>query len=400
MALQEALDLSLPELSALWAELDTFVYEDRIPSQYDRAFLDEALFPDTSDGTGLDLRNDIFALRPDRADLAVTTSTDAAVSPWLARSDGMSPARYTLQPDYAAYVQTATQLTADDLLMLVAEQLPKDAGTGHVALNLANLSWLYRAATHARALGVTPRDAQRLVPLTGVRPLSGATKATPAHTKQFSDLFASIDAGGHTVEQLAYLLLHEPTAAAMLQPTAAAAAAWLASAGPTMAGILTLDDERITTDVQASLARSLGASLGVDPEALTTLLFTSRPALGRELVANVIAAGNPDATGPSAPAREFADLFTQVHKFGLAWTGLALSRDFLPFVLDHGPALGWVDLAALPSPHRPAGTWSRGTGSRPPPTCSPPRSPSKHRCLRCSPTPRCRPPSRIRRPSS
>ena len=51
-ALRDTLRLSLPELSAWWADLDTYAFEDELPSQYEAVFLDAALFPDTHTGVG------------------------------------------------------------------------------------------------------------------------------------------------------------------------------------------------------------------------------------------------------------------------------------------------------------------------------------------------------------
>ena len=348
-ALRGTLRLSLPELSASWADLDTWAFEEELPSQYEGIYLNEALFPDTYTGTGPDLRNAVFALRGDRADLAITTSTDTSLSPWLAESDGVAVPTYTLQPDYAVYIQSATRLTADDLLLLVQEVLPKDPTTGHVALNLANGSLLYRMASLARALKVSVKDVLRLVAITGVAPLRTASETpSPIDTLRFHDRFADIDAGAHSVEELAYLLLHESTAVATLAPTTETIDAWLASMSPNFIGILAVHDERITDELKASLTQSLGSALGVDPAVIDALLFTHRAALGDEWLTHVIVAANVNASGLPTPRRDFATVFGQLHKFGLAWNGLALDLSFLPFVLDRGPGLGWTDIASLP----------------------------------------------------
>ena len=170
-ALRDALGVGVAELSTWWSDrLDTRSYEDDLPSQYEATFLDTSLFPDTHSGIGPDLRNDVFALTADRTDLAITTSSDAALSPWLAETAGAS--LFTLHADYAAYVQSATGLTVEDLQLLIqTELLPKDAGTGHVALNLSNVSMLYRAGSLARALDLTMIDLLRLLTITPVAPI-------------------------------------------------------------------------------------------------------------------------------------------------------------------------------------------------------------------------------------
>src|SRR5690606_27066600 len=78
------------------------------------------------------------------------------------------------------------------------------------------------------------------------------------------------------------------------------------------------------------------------------LLFIHRPTIGNDLLKHLIVAGNAGAPDLPAPQAEFNALFGQLHKFGLAWNGLALDQDFLEFVLDQGPDLGWFDIAAFP----------------------------------------------------
>ena len=353
-ALRYTFGLSLGKLGAWWADFDTYAYEEELPSQYEAIFLDAARFPDTHTGPGPDLRNQVFALRADRADLAITTATDAGLSRWLAESDGAAAPTYTLQPDYAAYLQSATQLTSDDLLLLARELLPKDAATGHVALNLAAVSLLYRVASLAQALKISVTDLLRLMAITGLSPLrTPSAVASPIESRRFHDRFREIDAGKHTIEELAYLLLCEPAAVATLAPTTADIDAWLISISPGFAGILAVDDERITEELKDSLTQSLGAALSIDAALLDAVLFTHRVGLGDELLAHVIVAANPDASGLPAPQRDFAAVFGQLHRFGLAWNGLALDQSFLPFVLDQGPGLGWADLTAFPTTPQP-----------------------------------------------
>jgi Salmonella virulence plasmid 28.1kDa A protein len=153
--LHDTLDLPVSELCSWWGILDTYAFEDELPSQYEAIFLNASLFPDTYADTGPDLRNRVFALTADRSDLAIVISTDATLSRWLAQSDGATPPSYNLQADYAAYVQSATRLTSTDLLLLVERVLPKDLTTGHVALNLANTSLLYRIGSLVRALNIS-----------------------------------------------------------------------------------------------------------------------------------------------------------------------------------------------------------------------------------------------------
>ncbi|GAA1980208.1 neuraminidase-like domain-containing protein [Microbacterium pumilum] len=363
-ALRDAVRLTLPELSAWWADLDTYRFEDDLPSQYEAVFLDDALFPAVHTGTGPDLRA-VFSLTPDRAELAITTTTDASLSPWLAESDGADLPAYTLQPDYAAFIQSATRLTAGDVLLLVREVLPKDGSSGHVALNLANVSLLYRMASLAQSLGVTANDVLQLVAITDVAPLRTALiSAGPIEALRFHDRFQEIEGGRLSVEELAYLLLHEPASVAALAPTTTDVDEWLASVTPGFVGILAVDDDRMTAELRASVTQSLGTALGVDPAVLDALLFEQRTALGDALLAHVLIAANVGEAGLPTPDRDFATVFGQLHEFALAWSGLALDPSFLPFVLTDGPALGWFDIADPPMTARTAADydgWSRLT---------------------------------------
>ena len=348
-SLRLALKLPLNELAAWWAKLDTHAFEDDLPSLYEAVFVNEALFPDIDTGAGPDLRNEVFALRADRADLAITTSTDAGLSKWLAQSDGADVPVYALQPDYAAYVQGAVRLTSDDLLLLVRDWLPKDGATGHVALNLANLSLLYRVASLARVLRLSVVDALRLFAIVGVVPLQSAVGAAgPAESRQFHDVFVELKARAHSVETLAYLLLHEADAALALAPSSADLDAWLLSVNAGFVGILATDDARITDELKASLTQSLASVLTVDATVITAVLFTHRPALGDHFLAHAIVSANTGAPGLPVLLTDFGTLYGQLQKFALAWNGLGLDPSFLAFVLGQGPALGWTDISALP----------------------------------------------------
>ena len=57
-----------------------------------------------------------------------------------------------------------------------SEVLTKDTASGHVPLNLANVSMLYRIASLARSLGLAVNDALRLMGITDVVPLLEAPK--------------------------------------------------------------------------------------------------------------------------------------------------------------------------------------------------------------------------------
>lgn len=368
--LREALALPVSELCSWWGDLDTFVFDADVPSQYAAIFLDDAVFPDTHSGIGPDLRNDVFALNEDQSDLVITASTDPSLSPWLAESDGATTPAFVLRPDYAAYVQSATRLTAEDLLLLVTEVLPRDAATGHVAVNLVNVSLLYRFASFARALGIGVRDCLRLITVTGIAPLTTpATAASPVDTLEVKTRLDEISAGTLSLQQLAYLLLHQADAALLLGPTAEDSDGVLALLSPAYAGIQDTSDltalevATANAELTATLTQSLGSSLGVDDGLLTELLFTRHRDLGRDLLAQLIVAANPELTAPPVASRSFHEVFETLHKFALAWNALGLDASHLGPLMDADPGL--PDLAAPPLTEQGAtdfAAWRKLTG--------------------------------------
>ena len=348
-ALHKLLGVSISELCSWWVDLDTYVFEDGLLSQYESIFLDPAVFPDTYSGTGPDLRNAVFALTADRSDLAVTVSTDATLSKWLAQSDGAAEPTYLLQQDYAAHIQGATRLTTEDIALLVAEVLPKDTATGHVALNLANVSLLYRVASFARALKISVQDCLHLAKLTGLMALTTpVTAATPLNTLDLHTRFEEIDEGNWAIDKLAYLLLHASGPAAIHAPQVEDMDEVLVELSAGLSGITDTATASDNLDLKIAITQALGATLGVEAEVLEALLFTHRAVLGDDLLAHLIVAANPGMATPPSSSQDFYAVFETLHKFSMAWKTLGLDLDHFPFIIDQGPALGWTDIAAFP----------------------------------------------------
>ncbi len=356
--LRDAFGLSLSELSSWWsAVLDPFIFEEELPSQYAAIFLDPMRFPNTHSGTGPDLRNGVFALKADGLDLVIT-ATNSSLSPWLAEVDSTSTPTYLLQIDYAAYIQSATQLTSADLLLLVVELLPKDAATGHVRLDLANVSLLYRVASFTQAMAISMTDYLRLLKLTGIEPLTmidlltmTVKRASPVDSLALKTSFDEIDDGQWSLEELAYLLVHEAAAVAVLAPTLEEMAALQAELKVGYIGIedtataTALEIAKANSELNAALTQSLGATLSLDATLLDDLLFHVRTNLGDELLTNLIAAAHTRDDQVPPPIQP---IFERLYKFSLAWNGLALDPTHLAFVLNEGRTLGWTDIATLP----------------------------------------------------
>jgi hypothetical protein len=341
-SLCEALDLSVGELCGWWGNLDAYQFEDGLLSRYEEVFLDPTIFPDTYTGAGPDLRNKVFALRRDRLDLAVTTST--TLSRWLAESDGAAEPAYSLQQDYATYIQSATQLTAEDLLLLTGEVLSKDVTTGNAPLNLANLSLLYRIGSFTRALDLSVQDYLYLVRLLGRSPLTTAEGAvSPSETMAVYERLNEINEGDWSIAELVYLLLDDGGAAATYGPTTGAMDAVLDGLSPGFNGIDNLSTARDNGELLTSLSQSLGASLGLDAVVIEALLFTHRIGMGDGLLEHLIADANDGFPVPTIP---FYDIYETLHKFTMVWNGLGLDPTHLAFVVDQD--LGWPDMASLP----------------------------------------------------
>ncbi|HKO41664.1 MAG TPA: neuraminidase-like domain-containing protein [Pyrinomonadaceae bacterium] len=348
-SLHKVLGVSISELSSWWVDLDTYVFEDGLVSQYEALFLNPAVFPNTYNGTGPDLRNAVFALTADRSDLAVTTSTDPTLSKWLAQSDGATEPTYLLQLDYAAIIQGATRLSTEDIALLVAEVLPKDTATGHVALNLANVSMLYRVASIARALKISVQDYLHLEKLTGLMALTTpGTTATPVNSLDLHTRFEEIQEANWAIDKLAYLLLHASGPAAIHAPQVEDMDAVLVELSAGLSGITDVATARDNLDLRIAITQALGSTLGVEAEVLEALLFTHRAVLGDDLLAHLIVAANPGMAAPPSSSQEFYAVFETLHKFSMAWKTLELDLDHLAFVIDQGQALGWTDIAAFP----------------------------------------------------
>ncbi|HEB92098.1 MAG TPA: hypothetical protein ENI94_01195 [Gammaproteobacteria bacterium] len=348
--LKTAYRLTVEELCTWWRGLDTFTYEESLPSQYEALFLDPLLLPDTHTGTGPDLRHDVFALTPDRSDILLTSST--VLNPWLAEFiDGDAPV-YRLNADYAPTIQSATQLTAEELAFLVEHILPKDSDN-HVRLDLDNLSLVYRIASFARTLGITIPDYWSLTRLTGVMPLTmpGAARE-PGVTADFCEMYKAIDSAAYSIEDLMYLLLHDPDTATVRSPTHEEMDLLLQTLSVAYAGVEDAEEAieavKNNNETRATFTQSLGDTLGLDPSLLDELLFKYHAELGDVILDHLLLAANPDLQSVPVPQTDFYSAFEGLYKFAQAWNLLGLDPAYLAFVVMRGSVLGWADLMALP----------------------------------------------------
>jgi peptidoglycan hydrolase-like protein with peptidoglycan-binding domain len=173
--LREALKTPLETMLAwLQSRLDTQP-RDRQPSLYDRIFNDPTVNPPELDA---------FRLNNTRTELS---------NPNL------------LIGDHAAAVSVALGVSADDLAMLLAEDLPSDR------LNLANLTRLYKATTLAKASRIGIRDYVAIRAITGIDPFDAV-----ASTESFVERARLVSESGFDTATLDYLLRHRAGAPAAM----------------------------------------------------------------------------------------------------------------------------------------------------------------------------------------
>ncbi len=200
---------SAEELSCWFGNINTYGSASN-PALYQRSFLDGTVNGVVGDGE-VDLLTEVFALigSGNSRDLAVTRPASIH-DKWLARASQTLPGEWELHPDYSPIVMAACKLTAEELTAIVAtrELLPRRQKS--VALNLSNLSQLFRTASIARALKLSVHaclDWHRIIG----EPL-GITKnhaQDPATTLLLLLAISSQTEAGISAEVLRYALLGE-----------------------------------------------------------------------------------------------------------------------------------------------------------------------------------------------
>jgi hypothetical protein len=112
-----------------------------------------------------------------------------------------------LEEEIATQVLAGINLSGDDLRLLIEEELENDE------VNLSHLSYLYRVASFCRAIGIAIRSFRRLKQLTQVDPLAGPLEGPeqvlPERSWNFIQLWEQLQAAGLSVEELAYVLMHQ-----------------------------------------------------------------------------------------------------------------------------------------------------------------------------------------------
>ena len=188
--LSGATGLRIVGLLTFWADMDKAAYVDHeAPGQPQRASLDEQLFRNKSTITPLD---PAFVENPDL--LAGHLS------------------------EHISALAAALGVNAQELALLLSDVnvVPDDTDPTKTddALNLKNLSRLYRHATLAKALELTVRDYLSLLKLVDDKPFKSTL-----NTVLFVERVETLKESGFSVAELDYLLRHAFEPAAGIAPT-------------------------------------------------------------------------------------------------------------------------------------------------------------------------------------
>ena len=185
--LREELRVSITTALAWYAPVDTALYTDqtgaRVKSLYETLFQNPTVIKLQPGET------DYFALNAARADMINANSL---------RADAKIPAT----------LRGAFQIGDSDLTLLIDE-----VATPGKNVTLDNLSRMYRTVSLARALKLTIRDFLRIRSLTKINPFVDDNGAiNTAGTLRFVEVVGKMRASGWSVDDLYYLLRHEPAA--------------------------------------------------------------------------------------------------------------------------------------------------------------------------------------------
>ncbi len=182
--LLDTLSLPLTTLLSFWSNIETYKYETgRDDSFYAVLFLNKAVL-------NVVLSNGIYQ------------PVDPAFALNSARSDLLNTG---LISDHTGVILAALGITGAELNILTTLVVTDNA------LNLANLSMLYRYVSLARALNTSMSDLIALKTLSGINPFMDSNPALaglPATAISFVALLRRIQQSGFTVAQLNYLYQH------------------------------------------------------------------------------------------------------------------------------------------------------------------------------------------------
>jgi hypothetical protein len=169
----------------------------------------------------------------------------------------------TFLADHAGALQAAFRLDGPALLLLTA----KTDG----ALNLANLSLIYRHATLARQLRLSVQSFLTAIDLTGINPFDAAHTED---TVRFVETVTAIRGSSFDMTRLDYLLRHRSSVAASFVPTELALATELNDLRAALKAIDDASGADPATVKHATVVDRMSAALGLPSDATAMLLDT------------------------------------------------------------------------------------------------------------------------------
>ncbi|MEO5731561.1 MAG: neuraminidase-like domain-containing protein, partial [Byssovorax sp.] len=334
---QVSVDLAQPVASILplWGLLDTAPGEGGAPSLYAQLFQNPAVIQSSASG-------DAFALNAQKSELAHPPTVTSVLSSLLA----------------------ALRISAADLSLLTDSAVAArvlhipSAVVSSNALTLADLSQLYRHVVLARALRLSIRELLTLRILSGLDPFDRQHVDT---TRRFVELAAKVQTSGFKVAELDYLLRDvqpspgtiglNPSTATQLVDAIRKGLQTL-SADPSVTPI---DEETLRASRLQLLKEKLSPALKLDSTItglLLTKLITSPATPARsafdELCTLVDATVSATAAEQTVVRLSKAALVIQRFKLTADELGFRQGSDTPPWLVAHGPTLGWLDLSSLP----------------------------------------------------
>ncbi len=258
-------------------------------------------------------------------------------------------AKLLTDPEITTFVLSALRLGEEDFTLLVEQEIPQPG-----YLDRYHLSHLYRVVSFTRALNLSISDFLNLKALTGQQPLMyydfssyGWPYIELEKTLEFIQTYRFIQQSGFSLEHLNYLLRHQLAPHANLLFKSTTQAQWLE----------TLRTELLTqknlVQQQAYLSQQLGLHFDLDPGLMEKLVNSyifnpqnaNQPALA-VFLEEAFLHSTTAITAETFPAQ--MQTLERLGKFAFILNTLTISQSALPFLVEQGPNLGWLDLAQLP----------------------------------------------------
>ncbi len=354
--LRRKLHLSFIEVATWWGNIPTLPDVFNGTSLYQRMFLNPAVINPVDAAFGLN-----------------STGTELAVTTNLIQD-----------PAHLPSVLAGLQITASDLQLLLTT-LPAPATLGAYALNLGNLSALYRVVSFARALSLSINDflsAATMFNISFVQSGAPAMQRAPfdrtraADAQWFAEQITLLQNATFKISDAAYFLLDTPPPAGGPAPASSDMALQLNSLAKTLQPILIAHpppDPNWTTLGTTAVETQLATWLNLPVPALDKLMnmtpagfaatylkvlmdpafVTATGTLAASDINASLAAPVP-ATPTAAPPLYFqVRALVRLKKIAGIASRLFLQTPEITWLADNAATLNWLDFNALPAANSP-----------------------------------------------